>query len=164
MDGFNAYVINKTTKNTEGIGKHRENQQKYHLKQELITAINGNLDNLYKYSCKYAHTIKTLLENPKEKSFVYCEFVNGGGCILFSKILQLFGYKEATGDEYTKHPRFALLTNQTSTPTKIQKLTERFNDDDNIDGEYISVIIGSKVISEGFTFKNIKTELPIIFS
>ena len=155
MEGFNTYVINK---NTKGLVKSRENKQTYQLKRELITAIDGNVDNLYKYSCKYAHTIKTLLENPKSKSFVYCEFVNGGGCILFSKILQLFGYKEAKGDEYTKHQRFAIITNQTTTPTKIQKLVERFNDIDNVDGEYISVIIGSKVISEGFTFTNIKQE------
>jgi len=151
MEGFTTYVITKSKKNTENRGS-------YQLKRELITAIDGNLDNLYKYSCKYAQTIKTLLENPKSKSFVYCEFVNGGGCILFSKILQLFGYKEATGDEYTAHPRFALITNQTTTPGKIQKLVERFNDIDNVDGDYISIIIGSKVISEGFTFKNVKQE------
>lgn len=158
MEGFSTYVISTTTKKIRGAVNQRENRKTYHLKRELIAAINGNVDNLYKYSCKYAYTIKTLLENPKSKSFVYCEFVNGGGCILFSKILQLFGYKEATGDEYTKHPRFALITNQTSTPSKIQKLVERFNEADNVDGEYISVIIGSKVISEGFTFKNIKQE------
>lgn len=155
MEGFNTYIISTKTKNSM---IRRENRQSYQLKRELVTAINANIENLYRYSCKYAHTIKTLLENPKSKSFVYCEFVNGGGCILFSKILQLFGYKEATGDEYTRHPRFALITNQTSTPTKIQKLIERFNADDNLDGDYISVIIGSKVISEGFTFKNIKQE------
>lgn len=164
MEGFNTYVVNKNLKNTRfaffdgAPAQNKEQKQTYHLKKELVTAIDGNLDNLYKYSCKYAHTIKTLLENPKSKSFVYCEFVNGGGCILFSKILQLFGYKEASGDEYTKYPRFALITNQTTTPAKIQKLVERFNDIDNIDGEYISVIIGSKVISEGFTFKNIRQE------
>lgn len=162
MEGFNTYIVNKNTKKrgSFGVSKHIEHDHghSYQLKQELITAIDRNLDNLYKYSCKYAHAIKTLLENPKSKSFVYCEFVNGGGCILFSKILQLFGYKEATGGEYTKHPRFALITNQTTTPARIQKLIENFNDIGNIDGEYISVIIGSKVISEGFTFKNIKQE------
>lgn len=159
MEGFNTYVISKGGKKIDFLtGKNRETGQIYQLKRELITAIDGNVENLYKYSCKYAHTISTLLENQKSKSFVYCEFVNGGGCILFSKILQLFGYKEATGDEYTKHPRFAIITNQTTTPTKIQKLVDRFNNIDNIYGEYISVIIGSKVISEGFTFKNITHE------
>ena len=158
MEGFNTYVISTKTKNIKSSMNRRENRKSYQLKRELITSINGNIENLYKYSCKYAHAIKTLLENPKSKSFVYCEFVNGSGCILFSKILQLFGYKEATGEEYTPHPRFALITNQTSSPAKIQKLVERFNESDNVDGDYISVIIGSKVISEGFTFKNIKQE------
>jgi len=165
QEGFNKYVLRKAIRTKKG-----KTAYLYILKRELVALIQGSvttpqaslyeemLQNLAVFSNKYAHTIKTLLNSPMSKSFVYSEFVNGGGCILFAKILQLFGYQEATGSETTKGKRYALLTNQTASAGKIQKLIARFNASDNIDGEYISLIIGSKVISEGFTFKNIRNE------
>jgi hypothetical protein len=153
--GFEKYV---SVYKQKIFSTKKQSKVLYKLNPELINEINKDLNNLEKFSSKFSMTIKTILENPKHKSLVYCEYVNGGGCILFAKILELFGFKEANGDETTKGLRYAILTNQTTTQNKIQKLIAKFNSLSNIDGEIISVIIGSKVISEGFTLKNIRKE------
>jgi superfamily II DNA or RNA helicase len=148
QEGFQKYVLKK---NYGG-------KVNYALSRDLVGAIGKNLSNLGKYSDKFAATLKTLLNEPKTKVIVYCEFVNGSGCILFSKILEQFGYFQAKGDEKTKALRYAILTNQTTNQKRVQQIITRFNREDNIDGEYISIVIGSKIISEGYTFKNVRKE------
>jgi hypothetical protein len=88
--------------------------------------------------------------------FLYSNIVNGGGIILFSLLLEMFGFSKATGSEKTKKPRYIILLS--TNRTNFQTLIERFNKEDNKYGEYISIIIGSKAISEGFSFKNIQVE------
>ena len=139
----------------------------YTLGRELINELTensrqngliGSLSKLQKFSSKYAKTIKIINETYPSKNLVYCEYVNGSGAIMFAKLLELFGFSEATGKEITKKKRYILLTDQTANPKNLGKLIEKFNEVENIDGEYISVIIGSRIISEGFTFKNIRRE------
>lgn len=122
------------------------------------TGPTGSLSKLQKFSSKYAKTIKIINETYPSKNLVYCEYVNGSGAILFAKILELFGFSEATGNEITKKKRYILLTDQTIQANNLQTLLRKYNRVENIDGEYISVIIGSRIISEGFTFKNIRRE------
>jgi len=155
--GFEKYIEERRGA-TRTIGRPEKKIVTYTLADTLKKAINRNLTNLRKFSNKYADTIKIMKDNEKVKALVYCEYVNGGGCILFAKILELFGYSQARGDERTKGLRYALLTHQTTSQKSMQQLINRFNKDDNVDGDYISVIIGSKIISEGFTFKNITKE------
>lgn len=159
-DGFNKYIVKRGGGIRTNIGYQRKKQGKatYTLSSELIRIINRNPDNLYQFSNKFAETIKIILSEPKMKALVYCEYVNGSGCILFAKILDQFGFTQARGDERSKDLRYALLTHQTTSQKNVQQLINRFNKDDNVDGDYISVIIGSKIISEGFTFKNIRKE------
>lgn len=155
MDGFSQdrYMV----KRKPPLSIIKRKRSTYVLGTDLAHQIGSSLDNLKRFSNKYAETIKLLLES-KTKAFVYCEFVNGSGLILFAKILDQFGYVQARGVETSKSLRYALITNQTTSTKKIQRLINRFNKPDNIDGEYISVVIGSKVISEGFTLKNIQQE------
>ena len=154
MDGFSQDRYVAKRRPVMGIKRKRAS---YALGSDLARQIGGNLDNLNKFSSKYASTIKLLLAN-KANSFVYCEYVNGSGLILFAKILDQFGYVQARGTETTKGLRYALITNQTSSTKEIQRLINRFNQPDNMNGEYISVVIGSRVVSEGFTLKNIRQE------
>lgn len=163
-EGFNKYIV-KRRGGARAVGRpsiaqrnKQEASTSYTLSNELLRAINKNLKNLEKHSDKFAEAIKIMLAEPKMKALVYCEYVNGGGCILFAKIMEQFGFTQAKGDERSKSRRYALLTHQTTSQKSVQRLINRFNKDDNIDGEYISVIIGSKIISEGFTFKNIRKE------
>jgi hypothetical protein len=152
-EGFDRYV------STRGRG----GGMVFSLNSELTrliraTTYDNQLKNLSKYSSKYAATIGTILSTSKTKALVYSEFVSGGGAILFSKILELFGFSKANGNETTKSPRYAILTAQTANLNRVQTIINRFNNEDNLDGEFISVIIGSRVISEGFTLKNIRQE------
>lgn len=126
---------------------------------KLMTEVRGNLGALQKYSAKYAQVVDVIISPPeKSKHFVYCQYVNGSGAIVFSKILEAFGFRSAVGNETSKGKRYALCTRNTATSKQIQRMVNRFNADDNVDGEYISVIIGSRVLNEGFTLKNIRNE------
>lgn len=115
------------------------------------------LRKLEKYSSKYATIIRKLLDSyeNKKSSFVYCNSVSGGGLIVFSLLLKKFGFSQSTGSEISKKKRFALfLTGKTN----FEYLKQTFNDPKNKYGEYISVVLGSRSISEGYSFKNIQEE------
>lgn len=137
--GFNKYIANKRELN------------------QLISSIK-DINKLHKFSAKYAQFVDVVLSQPKSKHFVYCQYVNGSGAVVLGKMLEAFGFRQATGTEKSKGLRYALCTRYESTSKQIQQLVNRFNSDDNIDGEYISVIIGSRVLNEGFTLKNVRNE------
>ena len=75
-------------------------------------------------------------------------------------ILKLFGFSKASGNEPegSELPRYATLTSETSTTRQINLIAERFNNDDNMHGNIINILIGSRKISEGFSFKNVQVE------
>jgi hypothetical protein len=156
--GFDKYVKNKKFKLTE-------------KNNPIVNEITKNgedhenmLNNLKKFSVKYYKVIKRILDsyNKKEKSFVYCEFVHGSGIILFSYLLDLFGFsnsKISSFENITKEPRYILITSSKYiNSTDISKSLNLFNDPKNYQGEYINVVLGSGVISEGYTFKDIQHE------
>jgi hypothetical protein len=162
-DGYTQkrYVVK--TKKMYSMANKPQYKNIYTLGPELLAAIgygdvNSKLNNLYRYSSKYTKTIRTILNNLPTKALVYCEFVHGGGAILFSKILELFGFSRAEGTERTIGLRYAILTAETTTHYQSLNIIKRFNNPDNVDGEYIAVIIGSRIISEGFTLKDIRQE------
>jgi hypothetical protein len=108
------------------------------------------LKKLEKYSSKYATIIRNLLNSyeNKKSSFVYCNSVSGGGLIVFSLLLEKFGYSSSSGGEKSKKKRFALfLTGKTN----FEYLNSKFNEQKNKHGEYISVVLGSRSISEGYS-------------
>lgn len=140
----------------------------YSLKKELIDLIiekdddenyTQSLKNLSEFSSKYAETIKNILRASKEgkSSFVYCSIVNGSGSILFSLILKLFGFSPATTSTNLddKKNRYTLFTSDI-VDNSIKKIMDKFNEPRNLHGEYINVIIGSRLVSEGYSFKNIQ--------
>jgi len=147
-DGFNKYV--------------KETKGKFTLSQNLKQLISGKTDEekiekLRKFSCKYAEVIEKIINayESKKSSFVYCNSVTGGGLILFSLILELFGFQKAIGYEKTRKRRYALFLTGKS---DFSALKERFNNADNKHGEFINVILGSRSISEGLSFLNIREE------
>ena len=137
----------------------------YTLSQKLKNELKGETDeetlkNIEKYSSKYSACIRNILNsyNEKKKSFVYNEYVKGSGGILFSFLLELFGFEKGNITVNTKKPRYILLNNVTSSSSEIKNLIKKFNNEENLYGEYITVIIGSSVISEGFSFYDIQEE------
>ena len=137
---------------SKGFQKYIENKRE---RNHFISVVSKDLS---KFSAKYAQFVDIVLSQPRSKHFVYCQYVNGSGAVVLGKVLEAFGFRQATGKESSKAPRYALCTRYESTSKQIQQLVNRFNHSDNIDGEYISIIIGSRVLNEGFTLKNVRNE------
>ncbi|AAU10921.1 hypothetical protein LDVICp075 [lymphocystis disease virus-China] len=113
--------------------------------KEMIT-------DLEKFSCKYHYVLRVLEKS--EKVFIYGEYINGSGLHLLTLILDKSGWVRASGYETTPRPkRYALLTAEQK---NIQPLIQRFNRLDNVDGDVIKLILGSRVVSEGITLKNVR--------
>jgi superfamily II DNA or RNA helicase len=162
-DGFKKYMVSTSKKTIEEKKKIFKFSLNTEFKNEFTNLNNQEkLEKLEKYSSKYAVTIRSILQSQekRESVFVYCEYVQGSGVILFANILELFGFSAATGQEQTgnERPRYALITNATATQRELKNLINRFNKPDNINGKIINVIIGSKVIGEGFSLLNIQNE------
>ena len=154
--GFNKYI------------KKRGRKKLLSFSNEFDFPNNGTekekLDFVSKYSIKYAETIKLILKAKKENKivFVYNEFVEGSGLILFSLFLKKFNFVKATNPKnQSPKDRFLLLTgtemNKNKSVTK--ELLKVLNSDRNSDGNIIRVILGSQVVSEGLTFKNVQMEI-----
>ena len=119
------------------------------------------LNNIEQCSCMYADALRSILAAAEQGrcSFVYCSYVFGSGIILFSLLLKLLGFSSATSGGGIDHHRYFLASNASS--TELDRELKRFNQPENRNGRDISVIIGSGVISEGFTFMNIQ-EIQIL--
>jgi len=155
--GFEKYI--KETKKKKGVMGVAEEGKGYKMEKELKDAIYSPdqeemLRKLAVFSSIYAQVIRELIQAPGN-CFVYSFFDRGGGCILFSLILELFGFGKANGKEKSKGLRYCILTGHTATNTEILRITERFNRKDNLHGEFIKIIIGGKAISEGYSFRNV---------
>jgi len=181
-EGFKRYITETKSSNALAsiVGNTKQNFAEFTIKSKVMDADgnkipslreyltqNGNtnaskLTQLSKISLKFASIIDKLLSNieapdgQKKSSFIYCNWVKGSGCILFAKILELFGFKKATGGEKTKGLRYALLTSAVCTDNQITNYIDTFNQPENKYGEIINVIIGSKIIGEGISLKNIQ--------
>ena len=141
----------------------------YNCSREFINFLQQNgkdrknmLSQLKKCSIKFWFVIDQILKNPKKKTFIYSSFVLGGGIVLLSALLKLFGFSSAStkgfGTEaYPKDRRFLLLSSKTlSTDQMRVGVREIFNSRENVDGDYIQVILGSRIIGEGISFFHIR--------
>ncbi|UUY86269.1 NTPase [Largemouth bass virus] len=115
------------------------------------TQLDAMASDLRRFSAKYDYVLK--LAATSAKTFVYCEYVNGSGLKLLVDLLQVKGWKRATGTETNKAKRFAVLT---ASQRNLYGIVQRFNQEDNVDGDYISLILGSRVVAEGLTFKEVR--------
>lgn len=156
--GFKKYV-NTPKKNSSKLLKFIK--KSYTLKPEFLNEFkklethDSRLKKLREYSAKYSDCIEKIINN-KENHFVYMEFVEGSGAILFANILEkLFGFSESKGQETTPGKRYAIITNKTAATNEIKNIIKLQNSAKNMNGDYLQVIIGSGIISEGFSFKNI---------
>lgn len=147
------FVFPDGTFGSEGFDKY-VNDRKFTFTNEMINYLhkNGNsteaiLKQIKNCSTKYESLIRTILESDKkkEKSLVYDDLVKGSGLIILKLCLDAVGFK--------KH---RLLSSETTTPSEIQKIIKIYNS--SMTGERISVILGSKVIAEGFTLTDVLHE------
>lgn len=97
---------------------------------------------LRRWSVKYAECIQHILDHPNELHFAYCELVSGGGADFFAFLLSQFIGRKVK-----------LLTgSEGDYASTIQK----FNEPENAQGQEIQVLIGSRVLAEAFTLKNVR--------
>jgi hypothetical protein len=158
QEGFNKYV-------NVNIGNVTTTMQPFKLRKDIPNNLYSNivddtnkdqkkmLQNVAKFSSKYAECIKQIIENGRSNHFVYMEFASGSGAILFARILELFGFYDFLYHSTGKN-RYALATSSTS--SHIQKMIEAYNQPRNKHGDYLKVIIGTGIISESYTLKNVQ--------
>ena len=163
--GFEKYIVEKQLKRGPAvveIEREKVATKKFYLKPGLKNIFNSATNNeekleiLQKYSTIYAASIRNILLARKEGKcvFVYNEFVEGGGLILFGLLLELFGFKRATGGENLDdhESRYISLTNITSSPQQINRLVKRFNNPDNVFGKV-----------NNFDFTNTKNSIGAVY-
>lgn len=95
-----------------------------------------------KYSAKLYSLIKNL-KNAKGKVFIYSSLVNENGVSLIAKCLGINGF------------RYTTITSDIDNEVRNKRMM-RFNSPDNINGEIIPIIIGSRVLAEGLTLKEVR--------
>ena len=147
-EGWNHY----TEKTTYTV--NRRQMIKHNLNTELQNLVK-NLETLKHMSCKYAAVIDDILKHPRQIVFVYCSVVSGSGIRLLAKILGTYGFAQLAGKTTEKRRRYALLTGD-ATDANISRVLQTLNHRNNLHGDYCQVILGSRKIAEGFTFKNVQ--------
>ena len=127
-----------------------------HLK--TFDTIQEKIQYIAQYSTKYATLLTNILDHPNDNIFIYNTFVKGSGLLILTKLMDAIGFTRTNnGLEKTKNnKRYAVITNELSNPIKTMNIINTFNSPNNVRGDYIRIIIGSRITSEGLTFKNVK--------
>lgn len=144
-DGTYGSASNKTYYNDKG-----------KVNSSLIDNLRGStqeetLQNIQKYSAKYASACRSILSKPKEKAFVYTELVTASGALVFAACLRALGYVPFGAD---KSPalRYTIVTGQHGiSGRRVQTIIDSWNSDQNVQGEIIHVFIGSETVAHGFS-------------
>lgn len=119
----------------------------------------GKLNALRVYSAKYANTIQSILRYPKQNTFVFNTFIRGGGAKTLGMCLEQFGFSLVTNSKQItgKGKRYAILSSEfIKDKNELLEIVRRFNRENNKNGDYISVLIGGRKVSEGVSFRNIE--------
>jgi hypothetical protein len=116
-------------------------------------------------SATYYHVIRSILRNPQKKMYVYCDKIYNSGILVCIQLLtQFFGFEFLTSaselSRMGKRRRCVLLheiaEEESISKTTIGKLKDRFNEDDNMNGDYIQVLFGTDKTREGISLRHIQ--------
>lgn len=133
-----------------------EGREKFFKDDAFIDSLKQD-DMLKKYSTKYYYAVKTIEMNRDKNVFIYCSSIQGSGLETLAMILKRRGFANfKTNDSQTFGKRFMMLTSKTK---NIGSLVKEFNRARNKNGSYCQVILGSRKIAEGYSFKNIQIEM-----
>jgi superfamily II DNA or RNA helicase len=106
---------------------------------------------------KYSNKLATLLSNVQKSQgniFIYSNYVSNGGVNLVKEILLQNGYKKYS-PKINQQNAFIIFDEQLQAE-KRDKLRKIFNSKENKNGDIIKIILGSPIISEGITLKNVR--------
>ncbi|BBB16484.1 DEAD-like helicase [Heliothis virescens ascovirus 3j] len=112
------------------------------------------LKNVAKYSPRYAWIAKSVINAAErgEKSMVYDDLVTGSGLLVFAAVLEALGLERGYGRGARS---FLCLTREVMTVPSIVSALKIFNDRKNVKGANVAIILGSRVIAEGITLKDV---------
>jgi superfamily II DNA or RNA helicase len=121
------------------------------LNKEYIDVITTNLQ---KYSAKLYKLLTNVNSSPGNV-FIYSNYVSYGGTSLIKQLLLHNGYKEFRNKNSESFKSFVVFDESTNIETR-EKYRRIFNSTDNKNGKLIKIIIGSPIVSEGITLKNVR--------
>jgi superfamily II DNA or RNA helicase len=129
------------------------NNKSCKLKQEFkdLLKIDGDLR---KYSAKLYKLIKNVNESPGTV-FIYSNYVSNGGTSLLRQLFLSNGYSEFRPNAAPKGNAFIMYDESNNVETR-ERYRRLFNSPQNKDGSIIKILIGSPIISEGVTLKNVR--------
>ena len=147
-----------STAKTKGSLKHIS-FLRYVIEDEFRNELRG--EKLRRSSCKY-HKLIDILEtgNRRFPIFVFVEEIKGSGLLLLANILEEHGYTFYYGENLKmiesgiKRYTFCVGSSELS-PNNMDRL-EGFNSPENAYGDYVRILLGSKVIGESITLLNVK--------
>lgn len=156
--GFNKYVLRKESKSKIGKGSKTIS---YVLTDELKAALQGpthadTINNIRRCSATYADTIESILKNRDKLHFVYGKLIEGSGNILFGCLLSLVGYSRGDTGNNQKKLTYFNVTKNIYSEDQMKKILMYYSSPANKTGALSNVLISSKILSEGFTIKNIQ--------
>ncbi len=127
--------------------------ESYKHKSENIDSIFSK-NNICKYSAKLCVILDNLNKN-KGTHFIYSNYVTAGGTYLIEKLLLQNGYTNYEKNNNKKFKSYIIFKDSMSIENR-EKYRKILNKPENKDGQYIKIVIGSPMTSEGVTFKNIR--------
>lgn len=129
---------------------------KYSILPELSPLLVG--DSLRRSSSKYS-AVMGLLESSEGNVFIFLEEVKGSGLLLLASVLEQHGYELYLGDSIdniSPGKRYTMCVGSSDICPNNNDRLEGFNCDANKDGSYVRVLLGSRVIGESITLKNVR--------
>jgi hypothetical protein len=129
---------------------------RYYFDVETIQQINQI--GLHAFSCKYARMLQIIDAEYDGLVFVFCEEVAGSGLNMLSAVLEMHGYELYDGqriDHLDKKHRYTICTGETDARISEERL-KWFCSPQNVHGEYVRILLGSKVVGEGVNLMNIR--------
>uniref|UniRef100_A0A6C0H6M7 Helicase ATP-binding domain-containing protein n=1 Tax=viral metagenome TaxID=1070528 RepID=A0A6C0H6M7_9ZZZZ len=110
---------------------------------------------LKQHSAKLYNLLQNIQNSPGNV-FVYTNFVSFGGTTLLRLLLSANGYREFRSRNTEYNTSTFVVFDETTNIELREKYRRIFNSPENKDGKYIKVLIGSPIISEGITLKNVR--------
>ena len=129
---------------------------KYSIKDTFAHCLMG--DELRRSSSKYSAVID-LLERSSGNVFIFLEEVRGSGLLLLASVLEQHGYGLYLGEDIEgMRPgrRYTMCVGSADICPNNNDRLEGFNCDANKSGEYVRVLLGSRVIGESITLRNVR--------
>lgn len=116
-------------------------------------------EGLSNYSCKLQKILEIIEKRPRELAFIFCEEVKGSGLVVMACLLEVMGYSYYQGEDIgtiTKAKRYTFFTGDKSICKNPEKRLKGFCSYENRYGEYITILMGSRVSGEGISLTNVR--------